>query len=98
MATGVALLVGAAVTSSYPYCVFAAMYTRPVSYSMMIFWMTMMLALLYDFLGTLTQETLFVRIPETVIGAALALQADLTDDTTEDTDDVKSSWLDELAQ
>lgn len=74
------------------------MYTRPVSYSMMIFWMTMMLALLYDFLGTLTQETLFVRIPETVVGAALALQADLTDDTTVDTDDVKSYWLDELAQ
>lgn len=56
-------------------CVFAAMYIRPISYSMMVFWMTMMLALLYEFLGTLTKETLMVRILETVIGAAIALGA-----------------------
>lgn len=55
------------------FCVFAAMYLRPLSYALMIFWITMMLALLYEFLGTLTAETLEVRAAETVIGAAVAL-------------------------
>ena len=54
-------------------CIFAAMYLRPVSYARMVFWMTMMLALLYEFLGTLTKETLQVRVLETIIGAAIAL-------------------------
>ncbi|MGH7097043.1 MAG: FUSC family protein [Stellaceae bacterium] len=57
------------------FCVFAAMYLRPLSYALMIFWITMMLALLYEFLGTLTAETLEVRAAETVIGAAIALGA-----------------------
>ncbi|HEU5019815.1 MAG TPA: FUSC family protein [Pseudolabrys sp.] len=55
--------------------VFAAMYLRPISYALMVFWITMLIALLYEFLGTLTTETLEVRIMETVIGAAIALGA-----------------------
>lgn len=54
-------------------CVFATLYTRAVSYAAMVFWTTMMLALLYEFLGTLTTETLLVRVLETVIGAVIAL-------------------------
>ena len=54
-------------------CVFAAMYLQPVSNAQTVFWLTMMLALLYELLGTLTKETLQVRVLETVIGAAIAL-------------------------
>jgi uncharacterized membrane protein YccC len=54
-------------------CIFAAMYMRSVSHAKMVFWLTMMLALLYEFLGTLTTETLQIRILETIIGAAIAL-------------------------
>jgi hypothetical protein len=54
-------------------CVFAAMYLQPVSNTQTVFWLTMMLALLYELLGTLTKETLQVRVLETVIGAAIAL-------------------------
>lgn len=54
-------------------CIFAAMYVRTISYATMVFWITMMLALLYEFFGTLTKETLEVRGLETVIGAGVAL-------------------------
>jgi uncharacterized membrane protein YccC len=54
-------------------CVFASLYMRPVSYSQTVFWTTMMLALLYETLGTLTRETLVVRVMETIIGAVVAL-------------------------
>lgn len=54
-------------------CIFAAMYLQPVSNALPAFWITMLLSLLYEFLGTLTKETLPVRVLETVIGAAIAL-------------------------
>lgn len=57
------------------FCVFASIYFRPVSYALTTFWTTMALALLYDFLGTLTTETLGIRVAETAIGAAIALAA-----------------------
>jgi uncharacterized membrane protein YccC len=53
--------------------VFAAMYLRTISYALMVFWTTMMLSLLYEFLGVLTSETLEVRVMETMIGAVIAL-------------------------
>ena len=56
-------------------CIFAGMYLRPVSYALMVFWMTIMLALLYELIGALTTETLPVRVGETVIGAVVALGA-----------------------
>lgn len=75
---GVTALTGAAPSVVLPllaFCVFAAMYLRPLSYALMVFWITMMLALLYEFLGTLTAETLEVRAVETVIGAVIAFGA-----------------------
>lgn len=56
-------------------CIFAAWYVRPISNAQSVFWLTMMLSLLYEFLGTLTKETLQVRVLETVIGAAIAFGA-----------------------
>jgi len=56
-------------------CIFAMMYLGPVSQAMNVFWMTMMLSLLYEFLGTLTKETLQVRVLETIIGAGIAFGA-----------------------
>ncbi len=56
-------------------CVFAAMYTRPLSYAQMVFWITVMLALMFAFLGTSETEALQIRVLETVIGAVIALGA-----------------------
>lgn len=73
---GVAIVTGAdpfVVLPLLVICVFAEMYLRPVSYSLMVFWVTMMIALLYEFLGALKPEALEIRILETIIGAVIAL-------------------------
>ncbi|GAA3863057.1 hypothetical protein GCM10022381_03900 [Leifsonia kafniensis] len=54
-------------------CVFASAYYRAVSSPVTTFWQTMLFALLYEFLGKLSTETVELRILETIIGAAIAL-------------------------
>lgn len=54
-------------------CVFAAMYSLSTSYTQMVFWVTMMIALLYEYLGKLSAEALELRVLETVVGAVIAL-------------------------
>ncbi len=55
-------------------CLFFAVYFMQVTYSLMTFWITTMLALLYGLLGKFTFGVLMLRIEETAIGApSLAL-------------------------
>ncbi|AWB86141.1 FUSC family protein [Mycetocola zhujimingii] len=53
--------------------VFAMTYFRGASSPLTSFFMTMMFAQLYEFLGRLNSETIGVRIVETIIGAGIAL-------------------------
>jgi uncharacterized membrane protein YccC len=49
-------------------CIFLAFYVLRVSYSMMTFFITVMLGMLYDILGTFTPDVLVLRLEETAIG------------------------------
>lgn len=55
------------------FCVFASAYFRAVSSPITTLWQTMLFALLYEFLGKLSTETVEIRILETVVGAVVAL-------------------------
>jgi uncharacterized membrane protein YccC len=50
-------------------CISLGVYVVQVSYGLMTFFMTMMLALLYSLIGSFTPEVLVLRLEETVIGA-----------------------------
>ncbi|MFC0431596.1 FUSC family protein [Kutzneria buriramensis] len=50
-------------------CISLGVYVVQVSYGLMTFFMTMMLALLYSLIGTFTPEVLVLRLEETMIGA-----------------------------
>lgn len=52
-------------------CLFCAFYFTTVTYSLMIFWITTMLALLYGLLGQFSFGVLMLRIEETAIGAVI---------------------------
>lgn len=52
-------------------CVFAAFWLFPVSYSVTIFFFTVMLALLYSLLGMLSTDLLALRLEETLVGALI---------------------------
>ncbi|BBY04251.1 FUSC family protein [Mycobacterium seoulense] len=52
-------------------CVFCAFYFMTVTYSLMTFWITTMLALLYGLLGQFSFGVLMLRIEETAIGAVI---------------------------
>ncbi|SPX90356.1 Membrane protein-like protein [Mycobacterium xenopi] len=54
-------------------CVFCALYFMKVTYSLMTFWITTMLALLYGLLGQFNFQLLMLRIEETAIGAAIGV-------------------------
>ena len=54
-------------------CLFCAFYFMTVTYSLMIFWFTTMLALLYGLLGQFTVAVLLLRIEETAIGAVIGV-------------------------
>lgn len=54
-------------------CLFSAFYLMKVSYSLMIFWITTMLALLYGLLGQFNIQVLLLRIEETAIGAVIGV-------------------------
>ncbi|MGZ4582841.1 MAG: FUSC family protein [Mycobacterium sp.] len=52
-------------------CLFCAFYFLTVTYSLMTFWITTMLALLYGLLGQFSFGVLMLRIEETAIGAVI---------------------------
>lgn len=54
-------------------CLFCAFYFMTVTYSLMTFWITTMLALLYGLLGQLSFGVLMLRIEETAIGAVIGI-------------------------
>lgn len=51
-------------------CVFGMFFTAAVSYSLMSFFVTTMIGLLYTLLGTFSPDVLVLRIEETALGAA----------------------------
>jgi uncharacterized membrane protein YccC len=51
-------------------CIFSAFYTQRVSYSAMTFFITVMVGMLYDLLGTFSPGVLVLRLEETAIGVA----------------------------
>jgi uncharacterized membrane protein YccC len=54
-------------------CLFCAFYFMQVTQSLMAFWITTMLALLYGLLGQFSFDVLLVRIEETAIGAVIGV-------------------------
>jgi uncharacterized membrane protein YccC len=54
-------------------CLFCAFYFLTVTYSLMTFWITTMLALLYGLLGEFSFGVLMLRIEETAIGAVIGV-------------------------
>ncbi|BBZ49549.1 FUSC family protein [Mycobacterium heidelbergense] len=54
-------------------CLFCAFYFMRVTYSLMSFWITTMLALMYGLLGEFTFDLLLLRIEETAIGAVIGV-------------------------
>ncbi len=72
----VAVLVGGNGTISLVLigvCIFFAFYLVQVSPALMIFWITLMLALLYGLLGQFSVGLLLVRLEETAAGAAIGI-------------------------
>jgi uncharacterized membrane protein YccC len=56
-------------------CLFCAFYFMKVTYSLMTFWISTMLALMYGLLGEFTFRLLLLRIEETAIGAVIGIAA-----------------------
>jgi uncharacterized membrane protein YccC len=54
-------------------CVFLAFYLFRVAYGLMIFWITILLALLYGLLGRFTPALLLLRLEETALGAVIGI-------------------------
>ena len=54
-------------------CLFCAFYFMKVTYSLMTFWISTMLALLYGLLGEFSYRLLLLRIEETAIGAVIGV-------------------------
>ena len=56
-------------------CIFCAFYFMKVTYSLMTFWISTMLALMYGLLGEFTFGLLLLRIEETAVGAVIGIAA-----------------------
>ncbi|MCD5323144.1 MULTISPECIES: FUSC family protein [Pontibacillus] len=57
-------------------CIFMAFYLFNVSYSLAMFWITMIIAMLYDLLlGGITYQLLFARVLDTFLGAYIGFSA-----------------------
>ncbi|MEV6110382.1 FUSC family protein [Streptomyces sp. NPDC051940] len=56
-------------------CVFGLFYTAPVSYSWMMFFVTVMVSILYGLIGVLTPALLALRAGQTAVGAVSAALA-----------------------
>lgn len=77
-------------------CIFGMTFTAPLSYTLMSFFVTMMLGLLYTLLHTFSAAVLVLRIEETALGAACGLIAALVVfrvDTGERTDQLLAKVL-----
>ncbi|WP_394174182.1 FUSC family protein [Guptibacillus hwajinpoensis] len=57
-------------------CIFLAFYFLSISYAMMMFWMTMLIAIMYDFiLGGITEQIILARVFDTLAGAFIGFLA-----------------------
>ncbi len=54
-------------------CLFCSFYFMTVTYSLMTFWITTMLALLYGLLGQFSFGVLMLRLEETAVGAIIGV-------------------------
>lgn len=54
-------------------CVFMAFYAFQQAYGLMIFWITLIIALLYGLLGSFQPSLLVLRLEETAIGSAIGI-------------------------
>jgi uncharacterized membrane protein YccC len=54
-------------------CIFLAFYLFQISYGLMIFWITILLAQLYGLLGLFSVHLLTLRLEETALGAAIGV-------------------------
>ncbi|MEV5799412.1 FUSC family protein [Streptomyces collinus] len=80
--------------------VFAMFYTAPLSYTLMSFFVTAMLGLLYTLLNTYSMSVLVLRVEETALGAAcgvIAAAVVLPIRTDRRTDELLVAVLDKLA-
>lgn len=58
------------------FCIFMGFYLIPISYALMIFWITMLLAMMYNLLlGGISEQLLASRVIDTLIGAGLGAGA-----------------------
>ncbi|MEU6816788.1 FUSC family protein [Streptomyces sp. NPDC046860] len=82
-------------------CVFAMFYTAPLSYTLMSFFVTAALGLLYTLLNTYSMSVLLLRVEETALGAAcgvLTAAVVLPVRTDRRTNDLLVDVLDKLAE
>ncbi|MFE9775233.1 FUSC family protein [Streptomyces sp. NPDC005931] len=80
--------------------IFAMFYTAPLSYTLMSFFVTAMLGLLYTLLHTYSWEVLVLRVEETALGAACGVVAAalvLPVDTDRRTNELLGTVLERLA-
>lgn len=100
---GLAALVGHHTWTAFALvlvCIFAMFYTAPLSYTLMSFFVTAMLGLLYTLLNTYSAAVLVLRVEETALGAAcgiLAAAVVLPVHTGRRTDELLTAALDRLA-
>ncbi|MEU8589185.1 FUSC family protein [Streptomyces sp. NPDC048664] len=81
--------------------IFAMFYTAPLSYTLMSFFVTAMLGLLYTLLNTYSAAVLVLRIEETALGAVCGIVAAaliLPVDTDRRTNELLATVLDRLAE
>ncbi|MFC9289246.1 FUSC family protein, partial [Streptomyces sp. NPDC057052] len=81
-------------------CVFAMFYTAPLSYTLMSFFVTAALGVLYTLLHTYSLDVLFLRVEETALGVASGVVAAalvLPVRTDRRTDELLTTVLDRLA-
>lgn len=76
VAFGLAIVAGHSPAVAFPLLIASAFFIaflRPIASVWTVFWQTMLLATMYDVLGTLSVETIQVRVVETAIGAIVAV-------------------------
>ncbi|KGP93251.1 hypothetical protein N780_13235 [Pontibacillus chungwhensis BH030062] len=83
-------------------CIFMAFYLFNVSYSLAMFWITMIIAMLYDLLlGGITYHLLLARVFDTFLGAYIGFFSSalvLPNKTREKVTDTTIAFLDSLSQ
>ena len=77
-------------------CIFVAFYLFSVSYSMLIFWITIALAIGYSLIGWLSGDLLALRFIDTLAGGAIGVAVSVLVFPAKTTDKVKDSAVDFL--